>query len=307
MSVQTKRVSTMGCVQKHLGGGQKKEKLNISKPKEDIDVIKLSKKLKKKTIQKEEDTSMLECHLKNKKETYKDKLNSSKEDIQIMKLSQILEADLTSKEKDSEKYWNNYSEEISKKLSYPKMIDLVGLEQKNSLYDCLNYSKENLQSLEKEYIQAQTKNCPTTYWKLLQSSPQDTTEEENITQITRKIRIYPNNKQRELFNKCFNAHNYFYNKAVESLKKDNKKKLIDFRKEFIPRDKEIKEEIKKGDKKNEWMVEIPLATREEATRKAIAALKTGMTQVNRKIIKNFKLKFRSKKKNTPVFYVAKKR
>ena len=118
-------------------------------------------------------------------------------------------------------------------------------------------------------------------------------------QITRKIRIYPNPHQRELFKKCFGSHNYFYNKAIESLKKSPKNNLEEFRKEFIPRDTQLVKE-------NEWMKEIPLDTREEAARKAKAAQKTGFTQLKSKIIKTFDLKYRSKRRNNNVFYCAKK-
>jgi hypothetical protein len=62
------------------------------------------------------------------------------------------------------------------------------------------------------------------------------------TKIAKKIRIYPNKQQKELFKKCFGAHNYFYNKAIESLKKSPKNNIKEFRKEFIPRNKKITEE-----------------------------------------------------------------
>jgi putative transposase len=124
-------------------------------------------------------------------------------------------------------------------------------------------------------------------------------EEENIQQITRKIRIYPNEAQAKLFAKCFGAHNYFYNKAIESLRTNSKQNIQDFRKQFIPRDTQLKDD-------NMWMKEIPLDTREEAAKKALHALKTCFSQLKIGLIKKFKLNFRSRKIHTPVFYVAKK-
>jgi putative transposase len=55
-----------------------------------------------------------------------------------------------------------------------------------------------------------------------------------------------------------------------------------------------------------WMRDVPLDTREEAARKALAAQKTGFTQIKTGQVKHFTLRFRSRKNNTPVFYVAKK-
>lgn len=81
--------------------------------------------------------------------------------------------------------------------------------------------------------------------------------ESGVTQITRKIRIYPNDYQKELFQKCFGAHNYFYNKAVEYLQKHRYARMDDFRKAFIPRNYELTD-------KDIWMKEIPLDTREAA-------------------------------------------
>jgi putative transposase len=91
---------------------------------------------------------------------------------------------------------------------------------------------------------------------------------------------------------------------LKSNKKTIKKNLKSiFREKFIFRNKEI---IAQGeDSVNKWMMEIPLDTREAAAMKAEAAWKTGMTQVAKKLIKSFKLQFRSKKKSTPVFYVSK--
>jgi putative transposase len=68
---------------------------------------------------------------------------------------------------------------------------------------------------------------------------------------------------------------------------------------FIPRDTELTEE-------NIWMKEVPLDTREEASRRALFAQKTGFTSIKSGNINKFKLNFRSKKYNTSVFYIAKK-
>lgn len=289
-----KQVNITKYVMKHCEYGQMPEKLSLLKPKEGIEDTKYPQ------INKTKKATFMQGSLQeNKKETLNDKLNILKKNIQITKLSQILEADLTSKDKASEKYWNNYSAKISERLSYHQVIDSAVSEQENFSAGFSNTLAENLQSSKIKNTPTQTKNSQKTYWKLSQSSPRDITDAENITQITRKVRIYPNLEQKKLFKKCFSAHNYFYNKAVESLRQNYKQNITDFRKQFIPRDSELTDE-------NIWMKEIPLDTREEAARKALHAQKTGFSQIKSGLVKTFNLRFRSKKRNTPIFYAAKK-
>jgi putative transposase len=295
--MQLRQVDFTEYTLKLLETGLIKGKLNTLKPREGIGDIKSQTKKQKTT--KGLNMFMPEFLPENKKEICKDKLNILEKNIQITRLSKILEADLTSKDKVSEKYWNSYSKEISERLLYHHVIDSVDLEQESSSFGCLNTLEENSQYLKTETMQTQTKNSQKIYWKLLQSSQLDITDDENIKQITRKVRIYPNLEQKKLFKKCFSAHNYFYNKAVESLKQNFKQNIMDFRKQFIPRDSELSSE-------NLWMKDIPLDTREEAAKKALNAQKTGFSQIKCGLTKKFNLRFRSRKRNTPIFYAAKK-
>ena len=297
MSRLSSPVNSMVLAQKLFEPGQTKERLSTKPHQEDIVDTNL---LNIRSVEKKSYTrgSLLE----SKNEISKDKSTIWQGGIPVTKLSKILEADLTSKEKVSEQYWNNYSEEISKRLSYHPQIGLAEWEELNCSNGCSNISEEYSQFSTK-HLRVLMKNSPKNYLKLLQCLPQDTMEDVT-TKITRKVRIYPNKTQKELFDKCFGAHNYFYNKAVENLKKDSKLKLKDFRKLFIPRDKQIKKCL--PDTTDSWMMEIPLDTREEASRKALSAQKTGFTQQKRGIVKKFKLKYRSRKYSSRVFYVAKK-
>ena len=211
-----------------------------------------------------------------------------------MKLSQILEADLISNEKVSEKYWENYSEEISKKLWLPQLTDSQDLDRMNCLPTSFKNSRLILQSLITNESKTHRLNLPKTYYQLSQYFPPDTMEDAIIT-VTRKVRFYPNKPQRELLNKCFGAHRYFYNRTIERI--NNKIKLN--KSEIVPRNKTLIDN-------DIWMKEIPLDTREYGMRKALDAYKTSLALLKQGKIKHFKLSYLSRKYNTQVCYVDKR-
>ena len=291
MSVQDKHNNFMKCVQTHLEIGQKMEKLNISGLRENIEDISLTQEMITNR------TCMQESLLKNKNQICKDKSISLRKNIPIMKLSQILDRDLTSNEKASEKYWNNYSKKISKKLWLPPQIDFQGLEQTTSLPGYLSNLGPNLQFSITENVRVLKKNSQKTLWKLLPSSQPDIMGEENIK--TRKIRIYPNKEQRELLKKCFNAHRYFYNKAVEVMKEEKIYNFINLRNKVVINNKSL-------DESNKWMADIPYDTRQLAVKALITSFKSAKTNKNRGNITNFTMNFISKKNSTDICYINKK-
>jgi putative transposase len=305
MLVQPKPPIIIKYATKLLETGLIKEKLSLEKLQEDTEDIKFQKKSR---IQNEV-IVMQESLQENKMETCSDKPSSSKGNIPIMKLSQILEADLTSKDKVSEKYWNNYSAEISEKLLFPPQIDLAALGQENSLDGFSNTLGPNLRYSTTNHMRILTKSSQKTYWKLLQSSPQDIMEDVN-TQITRKVRIYPNKEQKSLFNKCFGAHRYFYNKAIEQTKlneeiEDKKDRnyansFISIRNKVVINDAELNEEDQ-----NLWMKEIPYDTRQLAVKVMISAKKAALSNLRNGNIKKFNMRYISKKTSNNIFYIDK--
>ncbi len=300
MSLQKKLVNITKSAQKLLDTGQIMEKSSLLELKEDIDDTKYPSQLTKDTS-----ISMRESLQKNKKKTLSDKSNISGGNILITKLSKILEADLISKDKASEQYWNSYSKEISKKLLFPHQIDLAALEQENFSVGFSSTSEPSLRYLKTRTTQILSKNSPKTYWKLLQSSQPDITGEESI-KITRKVRIYPNKEQKELFAKCFGAHRYFYNKALDKFKENNSIENIKERNRantfFSLRNAVL---IKERDltETNIWMKDVPYDSRQLAVKCFVSARNAALANFKAGNITQFKMKYRSKKKNNDVFYV----
>lgn len=302
MSVQSRLPNITGFVQEPLENGQIGEKFPLLKPTVAIEDISYHKT---ESLITENHTSMPGSLPKSKKMISKGKQNSFKKDIQIMKLSQILEADLTSKDKVSEQYWSSSSEEISEMLSFHHQIGFQELEQVNSSNGSFSTSEEDLQSLTTNYIQVKNRSLPRNYLKLSQSSQPDTMG--NVaTQVTRKVRIYPNQIQKTLFNKCFNAHRYFYNKAIEqfNINYNNKLKADSF---ITVRNKVLINEADLSEENNNlWMKEIPYDTRQLAVKVAVSSRNAAISNLRNGNIDHFKMRFLSKKTSNNIFYINKR-
>ena len=280
MSAPQKQQSILMSAKKLSGNGLSRVRLSTRQRTEGIGGI-ISQ------IPKDNVTCMLESLLKNKNKICKDKCNTYNGNIPVTWLSRTLGADLTSVGKDSGKYWNSCSKGISQKLSFLPRTGLADLEPANSSAGYSSNLAEDLSYLTTDTIKVLRKNSPRTCWKLLQFSQPDIMEEEST--ITRKVRIYPNKKQRDLFQNCFRQHNYFYNKTVEYINVcDSKNSLSKIKKHIrdniVIRNKNLTEE-------NKWMKEVPLDTREAAAFKVLDARKTCFSQLKKGLIDHFKLNF----------------
>ena len=226
--------------------------------------------------------------------TWNGKLSIFKNAIQTTKLSKTLEVELTTKGRVFGEFWNNCSKAISKKLWCPQVIDFQDLGE-ISLNGYLNSSEQNLQYSVGGSINPIRMNLPKTLWKSLQSSQQDTMVEENTR--TRKIRFYPTQEQRQFFDKCFNVHRFFYNKAVKYTKTNHTTSNIT-----------IRDNINIGNNVLEykWMKEIPYDTRQLAIKNFIGSYKASIELRKKGYIKNFEMKYLTKKDRSDIFFVNKK-
>lgn len=152
----------------------------------------------------------------------------------------------------------------------------------------------------------------------------------------RKIRIYPNKKQVELFNKCIGCSRYIYNKGIHKLKNEwiflkekaskegclkcgkelnsslyckkhlNLKPKINFpltlsklRPMLMDSDKNLNENEK-------WMKEIPYDTRQLVIKSLIGNIKSSISNLKNGNIKSFSMDYKTKKDIKQVFFVNKK-
>ena len=293
-----------GNYQNYLGlpsipllNGKKKVKLKPQKQKVDIEDISIPKSMKQQMIRQAKNISMQESLPRNKSAIYKDKLLFYKKNIPTMKLSKTLDQESILKEKDSLPFWTTSLEEMYHTLWSPIETDLQDLDMTCS-HISLQGLKCPLQSSKIMTSKNLQENWQRTSCRSLRFSQPDTMDLENI-QYTRKMRIFPNTEQKELFNKCLGASRYFYNQGVAMVEKKLKqgdhtvfnRQIL--RRLVMKRDSELNE----NDKMN-WQKDRPYDTRDEAIADVLVAYKSAFTNLRNGNIKSFNISFKSKKNKT---------
>lgn len=318
---------------KPLGNGRHKAKLKLKKQKVDTeDTMSQPKRL----ILKKQKSSTPESHPANKKKTLKIKSNSSKKTIQNTNLSQTSVQESISNEMDLSPFWTESLKETSQKLWLPIKTDLQDLDS-----TCCNTYVKSLDANSELYQRKNTirqKNCQKISCPLLQSSLQDIMDCVNI-QKAKKLRIYPNSNQKELFKECLNTSRYIYNNCIafnkniyqsqlKSLKESktcaNEKCKCEKEEDSFFCSKHSKDKIKwqthtnpielrkhvlVKDKdlteENMWLKKTPFDTKELMIRNYCTSLKTNMTRLKNKSIANFDMSFKSRKNMKQIFLINK--
>lgn len=273
-----------------------------------------------------------EYPLVHNKATLNDNLNSLNPDIQIIPSLKTLDLESTTKETGLEPFWNNCSKEMSKKLWLPTLTDSHDLDT-ISLNGCSHSSGQYWKQWKNQIPLQETKWLKTS-WKFLPSLQPVIMEKESI--VTRKIKIHPNKKQKQLFQKCFNIHRFFYNKAINKInelyslrksefessvtcvhcsepKQENsfccenhqKKPLpwklkithISLRKLILKSDDEIK------NTDEQWQSEVPYDTRQLAIKDAVSAYKSAITNKINGNIQSFELKCKNRRSPSKLFWI----
>lgn len=151
-------------------------------------------------------------------------------------------------------------------------------------------------------------------------SPNKKVDKTNIPRLkSSKLRIYPNEKQKELFSECFKVHEHYYNLAIDIINKDileqnksgeieecvfcksktkagfkvcekhlyttnfTKLTAINIRNQLIIKDPDLKSN------NLDWILNVPYDTRERAIRIALTSLKSAITNFKNKNTHKFNL------------------
>lgn len=302
MSSPKKRVITLKSVIKPSECGLAPEKSNLSQRKEDTEGISypIQTALKNQTNSK---SSTLEFQVKNKKLILKDKPISSEKNSPTIKSSPTLAAVSTSKGKDSNGFWRESSKEISKKLWLPKETASQGLDT-----HCLNGFLNNTEVT--SFVSTPTKTtqntnsrrtlCLSSRCSALNTTANENTEND-LKQICRKIRFYPDKNLKELCQLSCRGTRYLHNKAIEEIRdgKMESYSFQDMRNQIVKKNTDLSEEEK-------WLEKIPFDTRQLVIKQLASNIKSNITKVKRKQITHFELGFKSKKNPVQTFFVDKR-
>ena len=204
-----------------LGNGPRKEKLNLLElEKELTEDIKLKIFF---PIRKEEKSAMHESLPLDKKRIWKNKLSTSNNTTQTMKSLKTLEAVLISRGRDLKPFWNQQSEEISRRLWLPTETDCVDLDS-NSLNGSLPTLKGKSWFSMTTVPRPKKSSLKTSYQSSLFSLP-EFTDSENIKNKSKlktiRIKITPNQEQKNNLDFLFETFRWYYNCSLDILNKDD--------------------------------------------------------------------------------------
>lgn len=121
-----------------------------------------------------------------------------------------------------------------------------------------------------------------------------------------KVRFFPSPIQKTFIQKALGASRKLYNEAVECINKEYeaqkdiaKRKYSSF---FDLRKKVVISNADATTPETKWLTEVPFDTRQLAVRAAVNARKTCISQMKSKLIKHFKLSFKSRKDVNKIAY-----
>ena len=251
-------------------------------------------------------------------------------DTQSLKTS---DQDLIIRDTASEPFWNNCSKEMSSMLWLPTLTDFP--DSAMTFSNGCSDSSEQYWKVWKRQKPIQEMSSLKTSWKFLPSLQPVTMANESPV-VTRKLKIHPSRKQKELFQKCISATRYFYNKAISKINELYSKRkeefeasptcvhcsepkvansyccdrhakkslpwklqisLISLRKLVLKSDEEIR------GTEEEWQCEVPYDTRQLAIKDAVAAYRSAIQNKLRGNIQQFELGYKSRRSPSQLFWV----
>lgn len=165
-----------------------------------------------------------ESHPETKKTTSLIRLNICEKDTPATNSSKISVVGSISKEKDSTPYWSESCLVESKKLLSLTETGYAGSDLISSEILQVNTTQKSwFSTIHSSHLK---KNLSETLFPSSTFSPVGFTDSENTIARSRKIRIYPQNKDIRQFKKYLGLTRYWFNQAVDYLKQKGTKAIL---------------------------------------------------------------------------------
>ena len=233
-----------------------------------------------------------ESRHKNKKTTSQDKSSSCVNSSQTPTSSKTSEADSTTKEKDCNPFYNDFCKEISSHLLSHIEIDSAGSD--SNLYNSWlsRTGEKSWFSISQRYHHSE--NLQKTCWQFFTSSPAVCTDLDVIPVKSKRIRIYPTQKQKHLFRCWFGVSRKTYNEAVNYYNDDDKE-TVNWMK--------VANTVM-SDMTEDYVKEVPYQIRRIAIQDCWKAFKNGCKKA-KETGEGFELSYRTRKNPKQSCYIPK--
>jgi putative transposase len=242
-----------------------------------------------------------------RKRICKDKSRTYKNNTPTMISSKMLDLDSTSKGQVYAPFWTESSRDWSRKLWLPTKIASVDMESKS-----WNSSLKNLalnswftvtqkQFQKPENWQMTSLPLPRSLWHdITEEGPKRTEEKENnLSIITKKIRLYPSRHQKKKLQSWFGVVRWTYNRCVAALKNNLVQPTKKALRAFTVNDNSLNE--------FPWAKEVPYDIRDESgMTDVLKAIGSNKAKIQKGTLKKFDLAFRSAKAPQQSIVVQKK-
>jgi len=256
--------------------------------------------LKRKRLKEDIPFATLAFHPPTKKKISSVSAPDCLSSIQIPKSSKMSQVDSIGNAKVFSNFWTKSTRTLSTKSWLPTKIDLVDTEltswngysantMSNSWFSAQIQQKQDMMKMNSRMMSCQS--SPISWQRTMDNdlgSPDEIISKSAIPKksyITKKIRIFPNPKQKQVLNEWFGAARWTYNRCVEEYRKTKKKiSRKDYRDKFI----------NKGNPP-EFLLQTPFEIRDHTLLELESAIQGNVTNKKNGNIEKYEMKFRSRK------------
>lgn len=161
------------------------------------------------------------CHPQNNEMILTSKSNNCEKHSLNMKSSKKLEAGLILNEKSLHPFWNEFYQEMSRKLWLP--TETACAVSDSSLLNGLSRKTMEKSWFLTTHLSPHNKNLSRTFFQSYMCFPTECTDLKNTVIRSKKIRIYPTAEQRNILRQILGVSRYTYNTTITYLKESGAK------------------------------------------------------------------------------------